>query len=404
MASRPSWAGAPALRQSLEQAARVAAHRDVTVLIGGETGTGKELVARAIHYDEPARARQPFVEVNCAAIPANLLESELFGHEKGAFTGAVARASPGCSSRPTAARSSSTRSASCRSSCRPSCCARSRSREIRARRRPRADPGRRPRRSPRPTRDLRAAGERRAQFREDLYYRLNVVAAPLPPLRERARTTSSCWRRHFVAGIADQLRPAGASAHAGAASRAAGVPWPGNVRELRNAVERSLVLSPRGTLRLEEMGLRQDAGQIRGNAAISRDSRRAHPGRRTGDAAAHRRQQERSRPKAGDFPPAAAAAAGRNRRRSMETDSPRALIKESHACSPNLLAAGPCCWRARPAPTRPAVRDDRSSHPAELNIVPGRPEQPSAVQPGHSFYAVKGEDREVRIYFQAARW
>ena len=119
----------PALRQTLDQARRVAAHRDLTVLIGGETGTGKELLARALHYESP-RAAEPFVEVNCAAIPANLLESELFGHERGAFTGAVA-AKPGLFELAHGGTLFLDEIGDCRSSCSPSCSARWRARAIR---------------------------------------------------------------------------------------------------------------------------------------------------------------------------------------------------------------------------------------------------------------------------------
>ena len=109
-----------ALKYVMYRVEQVAA-TNATVLLLGETGTGKELVARAIHQQSARRTRS-FVVVDCGALPATLIESELFGHERGAFTGADT-AQVGGSSGPTAARCSSTRLASCRSSCSPSCCA-----------------------------------------------------------------------------------------------------------------------------------------------------------------------------------------------------------------------------------------------------------------------------------------
>jgi len=119
-AARALIAESPAMREALDMVGRVAGH-PTTVLITGERGTGKEVVAQAIHRASP-RAAGPFVAVNCAAIPDTLLESELFGYVKGAFTGRRGTAR-GCSSRPTAVRCCWTRSASCRSGSRRSCCA-----------------------------------------------------------------------------------------------------------------------------------------------------------------------------------------------------------------------------------------------------------------------------------------
>ena len=242
-----------ALRRSLEQAARVAVHRDVTVLIGGETGTGKELLARAIHYESP-RAAEPFVEVNCAAIPANLLESELFGHEKGAFTGAVA-SKPGLFELAHGGTLFLDEVATLPIDLQPKLLRALESRQIRR------VGGQQSRQV-----DVRLIAATHTNlrnavsqglFREDLYYRLNVVGLALPPLREREDDVE-LLAETFIARIATSygLPVPPLTPEIRTALREYG--WPGNVRELRNALERSLVLSPQGTLRREEMGMRQE--------------------------------------------------------------------------------------------------------------------------------------------------
>jgi two-component system response regulator HydG len=218
------------------------------VLIGGETGTGKELLARAIHYGSP-RAPEPFVEINCAASPANLLESELFGHEKGAFTGAIA-AKPGLFELAHGGTLFLDEVGTLPLELQPKLL---RALETRIIRRVGGQTTRQI--------DVRvigathadlAAAAARGEFREDLYYRLNVVTLTLPPLRDRDGDIE-LLAETFLARIATGygLPVPTLTAELRAALR--GHAWPGNVRELRNAVERALVLSPRGTLRKEEL-------------------------------------------------------------------------------------------------------------------------------------------------------
>ena len=231
------------MRRALEQARRVTRHGGVTVLITGETGTGKELLARAIHYEGP-RATGPFVEINCAAIPATLLESELFGHEKGAFTGAIAT-KPGLFELAHGGTLFLDEVATMPMELQTKLLRALESREIRRVGGQRthhievrviaATHG-----------DLRSAIAR-GEFREDLFYRLNVVALALPPLRERMQDVeqlAEVFLERLAATYALPVPPLTPALRAALHAH----PWPGNVRELRNTIERGLVLSPRGAL------------------------------------------------------------------------------------------------------------------------------------------------------------
>ncbi len=237
-----------AIREVLARAGRVLPHGDATLLIVGETGTGKELLARAIHAGGPRR-NGPFVPVNCSALPDTLIESELFGHERGAFTDAHA-AKPGLFevadggtlfldevgtlSVPVQAKllrvlqdkevrrvgGTKTRTVNVR--------------VIAA-----------------TNEDLRVALDK-GTFRRDLYFRLGVIMLALPPLRDREddaaliaeRVISDLASRHALPKpqLGQDVRRSLLSYH-----------WPGNVRELKNAVERALLLSPLGELDVREI-------------------------------------------------------------------------------------------------------------------------------------------------------
>jgi len=210
-----------------------------TVLITGESGTGKELVARAIH-NRSGRADAPFVAVNCSAFPRDLLESELFGHEKGAFTGAV-RDKPGCfefahtgtlfldeiGEMALETQTKILRALEER-----------RFRRLGGKEEIQVDL----RVLAATNRDLKKAIADQV-FRQDLYYRLCVVEIAVPPLRERPDDIpilAAAFIRHFT--LREGSRITGLDA--GSRERLLQYPWPGNVRELRNVIERAVLLCP----------------------------------------------------------------------------------------------------------------------------------------------------------------
>lgn len=246
------------MRELLELASRVAAH-NTTVLLTGESGTGKEVLARAIHRMSP-RSGAAFTAINCAAIPEQLLESELFGHVRGAFTGAATdrqgifeTAHEGTllldeiGDLPIGLQAKLLRVLE-----------EGEIRRLGARDARRVD-----------VRVIAATAKpldravERGEFRDDLYYRLNVVNLHIPPLRER-REDIAALIAHFARQAAQRLgRPVSITPRALVMLGEYG--WPGNIRELRNAVERAAVLGAAGRLDVGDFPLGTLAGHANGN-------------------------------------------------------------------------------------------------------------------------------------------
>ncbi|HKA37496.1 MAG TPA: sigma 54-interacting transcriptional regulator [Thermoanaerobaculia bacterium] len=223
-------------KEVMLQAGRVAA-TDTTVLITGESGTGKEVISRLIHQGSQ-RAKRSFVAINCAALPEQLLESELFGYERGAFTGAVAtkigrieQASGGTLFLDEIAEMSALLQAKLL-------------RVLQEREFQRLGGGRTLKADVRviaaTNRDL-AAAIRQGQFREDLYYRLNVFEIPVPALRERPEDILPLAEA-FLSELSGKVGRPGVRLSRDAREFLLEQPWPGNVRELRNAIERAILL------------------------------------------------------------------------------------------------------------------------------------------------------------------
>ena len=268
--------GSQSLREVFAQL-KIVAPTDSTVLLLGETGTGKELVAHALHT-RSARRDLPFVRVNCAAIPSGLLESELFGHERGSFTGAIARkigrfemAHGGtifldeigdipAELQPKLLRVLQEQEFERLGS----------TQTIRVNVRVVAATSRN---LPQMVADR--------QFRGDLYYRINVFPIRLPALRERSDDIPLLVR-HFVQGFARRMQKSIDHVSVESMNALSGYSWPGNVRELQNLIERAVILSPGKVLRLPRSELNQHnsfadiPGQSPGSRLTLKDAEREH--------------------------------------------------------------------------------------------------------------------------------
>jgi len=233
----------PAIRQVTDLMERVIQSKDVSVLIGGETGTGKEILARAIH-DNSSTGNELFVEVNCAAIPEHLLESELFGYEKGAYTGAE-RTKPGLFELANGGTllldeigymSMGLQAKLLKAIEEKTFRRLGGEQEIQVRMRIIASTNV----------DLEMAIHE-SKFREDLYYRLNEIQIVLPPLREREEDVI-LLAEHFLDEFAQQYSLGKRTLSETSKQLLREYHWPGNVRELRNAIKRAMIMHDAETL------------------------------------------------------------------------------------------------------------------------------------------------------------
>ena len=314
------------------------------MLLEGESGTGKELFARALHVLSP-RADGPFVAINCAAIPENLLETELFGYEKGAFTGAGAR-KPGrfelahrgtlfldeIGELPLSLQAKILRALEekCFDRVGGTVPLRVDVRVVAA-----------------TNRQLKAAVAAR-QFREDLYFRLSVFPITIPPLRDRPDDIT-LLARYFIDKYCRDLNKKSLSLAPSAEQALRDYPWPGNVRELQNCIERAVILSDSDTIRASQLSLSfraapgapGTADEVNPWAAIDLSGSLADATRRV-VAEVERRKIEQALKEAERQPPAGGGAAadqpegvsgeaqGARARESEEATSKSALLPESH--------------------------------------------------------------------------